>query len=307
MPDLYIADVSEHQGIINWPAYPSEAVIVRLNYGANYPDKQLGLNISGARARCRIRGWYTYLVAGQAPEPQADMLASILLSRGGLLPGEFVACDDEEGDGDQAPRVHAYFDRIHTRLHDAASQDWVYSGLYFARTHLGRLSGVHRWLAAYGSSEMPDQHDLWQFTSTAHMAGIGGNVDCSVYHGSIDQLAALIGGTMQLSLDQKRAFIRVAGQCFLGRHWSEAEHEAHAADIRDDGSNLEEVFQIIQDSSEGQAYANALMALKNGNVQGPTGPAGPPGPPGSPYDDTPIQSRLSTVEAELQAIKAAIK
>lgn len=239
--DLLLADVSEWQGIINWVAYPSLAAIVRLNYGSQWPDLQCARNIAGARARCRVRGWYTYLVAGQAPEPQADLLVHILQEHGGLLEGEFVVCDDEEGDGDQAPRVDAFLNRVHAALNESAGQDWVYAGLYFARTHLGHLSGRHRWLAAYGSSEMGDQHDLWQFTSSASVAGIAGKVDCSIYHGTIDQLLSLVGGDM-------------AGLTGDEHNWLEDLHKALPL-VRDVHNGMGGLMSITPDNPHPLAFA----------------------------------------------------
>jgi peptidoglycan hydrolase-like protein with peptidoglycan-binding domain len=62
-----------------------------------------------------------------------------------------------------------------------------YSGRYFARDH--GLQPVD-WIASYGTAEPPETHLLWQFTDAMTIPGIPGTCDCSVFHGSIDDLAA---------------------------------------------------------------------------------------------------------------------
>ena len=97
MSDIFIPDVSEFQGLIDWSNFGSDAAIVRINYGNSKVDAQADRNIDGARSRCLWRGWYTYLIAGQDPVVQADVLVKVLQAHGGLKPNEAVICDDEEG------------------------------------------------------------------------------------------------------------------------------------------------------------------------------------------------------------------
>jgi peptidoglycan hydrolase-like protein with peptidoglycan-binding domain len=51
-------------------------------------------------------------------------------------------------------------------------------------------------VAAYQASEPPGPHRLWQFTETYRVPGVGIS-DCSVFHGTIDQLAGLAHGGTQ--------------------------------------------------------------------------------------------------------------
>jgi hypothetical protein len=62
-----------------------------------------------------------------------------------------------------------------------------YSGRFFARDH--GLAPVD-WIASYGTAEPPEKHLLWQFADNFQVPGVG-RCDCSVFHGSIGQLAAL--------------------------------------------------------------------------------------------------------------------
>jgi hypothetical protein len=180
---LTIADVSQYQGIIDWAAYGAQnpGGIARIHNSVDV-DNFWQHNRDGLRANCKWRGFYQYLDGGADPAAAAHAFQATL---GPTLPGEVMILDLEEGAGDQRGRRTAWL---------AALQDeteWVYSGLYFARTH---LAGVKvEWLAAYGQSEPSDPHNLWQFTDARTFAGINGACDASVYDGTLAQLQALTG------------------------------------------------------------------------------------------------------------------
>jgi GH25 family lysozyme M1 (1,4-beta-N-acetylmuramidase) len=204
MTDLLIPDVSEFQGVIDWPHLGTDVAIVRVCYGDLHVDTYVDANIVGARSRCAARGWYAYLVGGRDPAAQADVFCRVLQAHGGLQTTEFVVVDDEEGSGDQSWRVNAFLARCDATLRTAqpGQEDWWYSGLNFALTHNLPAARGHRWVAAYQAGEpgaVP--HDLWQFTDAASVAGIRGPVDCSVYHGAVDAFLALIGGDPAMTLD----------------------------------------------------------------------------------------------------------
>ena len=196
MPNITIPDISEFQGDVNWAVFPHEAVIVRLNYGASKVDAKADRNINGARSRCKAIGWYTYLVANVDPVAQADVLCRVIQAHGGLKPNEFIVCDDEEGSGDQSGRIDTYLNECDKQLKTPhpSGEDWWYSGLSFSLVHNLAHSRGHRWIAAYGQGEPLVSHDIWQFTDASTVAGIGGAVDMSVFHGNINSLIALIGG-----------------------------------------------------------------------------------------------------------------
>jgi len=189
---VLLADISEFQHSIADPVYLrwSQAIVIRAAYGANHPDRswfggqRRALLLEGG---ARFLGLYQYLVAGQDPVAQAKAMVSIL--GGKLNPGEVVICDIEEGSGSQRARRDAWAHVIETELGDAP---WNYSGAFFAQ---GSGIAPVDWVAAYQSAEPRAAHTLWQFTDAFAVPGIG-TCDCSVYHGTIGQLAALAhGGT----------------------------------------------------------------------------------------------------------------
>jgi hypothetical protein len=191
-PSVLLADVSEFQPNIadatylNW----SKAIVIRAMYGSGHVDRawfggaRRGNLLSGG---ARFLGIYQYLVAGQDAVAQARSLCSLLKT---LNKGEVVICDLEEGGGNQSGRWAAWKHVVQTELGDTP---WDYSGSFFAgSTGIAPVS----WVAAYGSSEPSAPHRMWQFTDRYSVPGVGSS-DCSVFHGTIDQLANLAHGGSQ--------------------------------------------------------------------------------------------------------------
>jgi Putative peptidoglycan binding domain len=185
-PVVLLADCSEFQPDITDQIYLawSKAIVIRAAYGTRTDrawyggDRRAQLHNHGVR----FLGIYQYITASENPVAQALALAALI---GTLRPGEKIIADIEEGAGSQQARWTAYAKTIGTALGDAP---WDYSGEFFADAHA--LAPVD-WVAAYGSREPGAPHKLWQFTDAFTVPGLPSPVDCSVFHGSIDELAAL--------------------------------------------------------------------------------------------------------------------
>ena len=182
---VLLADVSEFQPDIVDTAYLrwSQAIVIRALYGTRIDKAWFGggrrdaLHAGGVR----FLGIYAYIRADQDVTAQAKALTSLL---GRLRPGEKVIADIEEGTGNQQARWVTWARVINAALGDPP---WDYSGLNYARDH--GLQPVS-WVAAYGPREPDPPHQLWQFTDAFNVPGVG-VCDASVFHGSIDDLAAL--------------------------------------------------------------------------------------------------------------------
>lgn len=181
---VLLADVSEWQPDIADTTYLrwSQAIVIRALYGTRVDKAWYGgarreaLHAGGAR----FIGIYAY-ITGEDITAQARALISLL---GKLRPGEKIIADIEEGTGSQQARWVTWANAVNAALGDPP---WDYSGLNFAAAH--GLQPV-TWVAAYGTREPDPPHQLWQFTDAFTVPGVG-TVDCSVFHGSIDDLAAL--------------------------------------------------------------------------------------------------------------------
>ena len=184
-PVSYVADVSEFQPDLADAAYLkwSKAVIIRAMYGSAHDDKAW---YGGARrdllhqGGALFTGIYQYVVAGQSAVVQAHALLDLI---GPLQPGEKLIADIEEGAGSQAGRWQAWAAVIKAATGD---QPWCYSDLDFAQAH----GLTPEWVAAYQKNEPAGAHLLWQFTNAYEVPGIG-SCDCSLFRGSVEELAAL--------------------------------------------------------------------------------------------------------------------
>lgn len=187
-PVVFLADVSEFQPEIADPAYLawSKAIVIRAMYGDAHDDQAW----YGGQRRAllhqggvRFLGIYQYLVAGQDVAAQARAFVSLV---GKLQPGELPICDLEEGSGNQWPRWETWKGIVGDAL---GVSPWLYSGLAFSASH----GLIPEWVAAYGQGEPSVPHLMWQFTGTYDVPGIG-TCDCSLFHGTIDHLAAYAYG-----------------------------------------------------------------------------------------------------------------
>ena len=173
----------------------SQAIIIRAAYGAHHDDRAW---FGGDRRKqlhdngIRYLGMYQYIVAGQDIVQQAKAFCNLVKV---MRPGEDLWADIEEGGGNQQGRWQTWAHVVHDSL-GWAPRD--YSGRFFARDH--GLQPV-KWVASYTTTEPPEPHMWWQFTDAFNIPGIG-PCDCSVYNGTMDQLAAsAFGGHVQPQKD----------------------------------------------------------------------------------------------------------
>jgi hypothetical protein len=186
-PGVLLSDISEFQPNIADAAYLawSKAIAFRAMYGTTVDRAWYGgarrddLHAGGAR----FVGLYQYLRAGQDAGEQAHALAGLV---GNLRAREKLICDIEEGPpGQQAARWRQW-SAVITGVYGAAAEPWLYAGLSFAAA-----AGLSpQWLAAYRNTEPAGNHLLWQFSETYPVPGVG-IADCSLFRGTIDQLASL--------------------------------------------------------------------------------------------------------------------
>lgn len=186
-PAVLLADISEWNPDIADAAYLawSKAIVIRAAYGDQHDDRAW----YGGQRRALLHsmgaqfvGIYQYLVAGQDGAAQARAFLSLA---GDIRPGEVFIADFEEG---QHAMLTAWYDQMLTSYgQDIAPYLWTYTGLDFGKAH-GALPV--EWIAAYGQPEPATPHKLWQFTSSYDVPGVG-SADCSVYWGTISQLAGL--------------------------------------------------------------------------------------------------------------------
>lgn len=182
--DTYLADVSEFQPEIADAMYLawSKAVVIRALYGTETDaawyggQRRADLHSGGAL----FVGIYVYLVQSESGAAQARAFRALV---GDLRPGEVAIADFEEGS-------HALLTEFYNEMLALGYNGrylWTYTGLDFGEAE-GALPV--QWIADYSAVEPSSPHTLWQFTETYQVPGVG-VADCSVFHGTVSELAAL--------------------------------------------------------------------------------------------------------------------
>lgn len=187
-------DVSEHQQEIDWNSVKAEEIdfaIIRAGYsgysnGESHVDKYFEKNIEGALNAGQNVGVYFFSQAINESEAreEAEFLLDIIKEYKITMPVFF----DWEPMYEESSRTS---DIDRTTLTDCCLEfcktieDAGYkAGVYFYRSlgyhhyELDRLKGLTFWAGAPG--DYPDfyyEHNFWQYTSTAKINGIEGNVD----------------------------------------------------------------------------------------------------------------------------------
>jgi len=193
-------DVSNHQGLINWPAVAKAGYSftwAKVSEGSSYRDAFAARNLAGAQAVGLLAGGYHFArCASSTPEAQAELAAS--LAKGVSLP--LVLDLEQEG----VPAAWSLAQRLDwagrflTRAdaltgHRAA----LYTGAWFLAHQLGGggalLSGRLLWLASYGVTSLAGPWQVWQYTSSGTVPGVPGRCDVSRTSLTRAQLAAYTG------------------------------------------------------------------------------------------------------------------
>jgi GH25 family lysozyme M1 (1,4-beta-N-acetylmuramidase) len=158
-----------------------------------------------AQAGFPVRIAYHYAHPGMGSQSEAHAFLAAIRAAGGLRPGDNIAIDAEEGNGE----VGAY---IHDLLHKSADAlgiagPLVYTGNWFIQEHHlddPHLAEHHLWDGVYNSgATFPaavgpwrgHQVVIWQHSNKERVPGFG-PIDGDLFGGTIHELAALgAGGT----------------------------------------------------------------------------------------------------------------
>lgn len=194
---LVVADVSEHQGQMDPAQYAGSSPVIILRAHNGYrEDNSYGTNVPHVYAETGIAscGHYGYLPAEVDALAAGVAFGQVVKKYGGLRRQDFIGCDDEEGTGDQSPRMAAWLAGAHSVLGEQAAQEWGYAGASFWIAHLTGARPAHRWIASYGVANAPALgEELWQFTDAQSFAGISSPCDASRYAGTLVDFMTVIG------------------------------------------------------------------------------------------------------------------
>lgn len=189
---ILVADVSEHQGTIDWDKFAKtiKAVIIRA-YNGSREDYQWKRNVAEAERLKVPYGVYMFSKAQSVEQSKVENAAFLKLLEG-HKPSYPVYLDRENTKdtnyGTHAKEVAGQFYTDITKVGYVAG---LYTGWNFYNTYMSGAKTDSLWLAAYGKNDgtVPYGYkptvalDGWQYTSVAVVDGISANtVDLSLFY-----------------------------------------------------------------------------------------------------------------------------
>lgn len=208
-----ILDVSRWQGSINWDAVKASGkidgvMLKTVSTNRKLSNRKDGLYIDPTfernYAECKRLGipvgvyYYTYAVSHTSADAELALLKTALTGKTFELP----ICVDVEDNKLKKLRKQALTDLTAYAL--ATIERWgfyalLYTGLNFGETRLymggAALRKYDVWVAAY-RDEKPTpawSFGMWQYTSTASVPGVSGNVDLSHAYKNYEKIIAKKG------------------------------------------------------------------------------------------------------------------
>jgi lysozyme len=207
-------DVSEYQGLIDWPhvSYSGGELafaIAKASEGHTLTDPQFARNWNGIRERGLVRGAYHFArphldgTVEAAATAEAEHMLSVLAGAGGLHAGDLPpALDLETSVGLSSAQIYEWV-ATWVKVVEAhvGARPLIYTG-FFWKDYLSDYTsawGCPLWLAQYSTApQLPrawSRWTLWQFTSGARVGGIDTDCDMSYFNGSHTELRSLcLGG-----------------------------------------------------------------------------------------------------------------
>ena len=204
-----IIDVSEWQGVIDWPSVIADDVslsIIRVQHGSTHQDLKYMENLQKCIAAGGKYAVYAYFAAVSTADAQVE--AQDFYNRtqqvvAGKQQPLFYAIDIEsvEMNGDVTQMragVEAYMNKLNSLgIPDSQIVLYIANHLYDSfNLNVSRPGAI--WIPSYGQNDgslansLKPTHlfDLWQYTSKGTVKGITGNVDMNT--GASDRFKALI-------------------------------------------------------------------------------------------------------------------
>jgi GH25 family lysozyme M1 (1,4-beta-N-acetylmuramidase) len=190
-------DISSHQGNVNFKAVRgagASCVITKATQGTTYVNPYFGRGqIRAIGAAHLVPGVYHYLdpAAGRTGAQEAAFFASTI-GRAGYGKGFIMpVVDVEETELSVTGTCHYLGEFVHTLKRVLGEKPMIYGSPYWLEEHLAGCSFLNHyllWDAHYGVSQpkipVPwSVFALWQYTSTANVAGVAGGVDVSKVRG----------------------------------------------------------------------------------------------------------------------------
>lgn len=199
-PVLKVIDVSEHQKTIDWTKVKNsgiDGVILRIGYGYGYEDARFSQYLAKVRALEIPFGIYHYSYAYNTDFARKEGEWTVQLLRKYKITDNafpiFYDLEQDDWGGHTMPTRASQYEQIARTYFGALSaagytNTYIYSYLNNMNTRLN-TSWLHArtaWIAQYNTKldyTFPNYTGVrgWQYTSSASVPGIAGNVDMNVF------------------------------------------------------------------------------------------------------------------------------
>ena len=199
--DVRGIDISHYQGRVEWERVRNARingdtlsfVIMKATEGVSLADEYFQRNFRNARRNDILRGAYHYF----RPEEDARRQARFFIQTAALEPGDLPPILDVEERGSLSvaelqTRVKQWLDVVEKEY---GVKPMIYTGRNFKDVCLNNkmFDPYPLWLAHYYVKEMTYNGTwaFWQHTDVGEVDGISGKVDCNIFNGTAEDLAAM--------------------------------------------------------------------------------------------------------------------
>jgi len=182
-------DVSKYQGVVDFERVKTAGisyVFVRATEGITYQDADFRSNYRQARSAGLVVGAYHFYETNDEPGAQLENFTSVAQLKAGDLPPVIdIEKLHHQDDSDLVESLKTLLRGLESHY---GVKPIVYSGLNFANRYMTGFGDYPLWLAEYEVAEPTLPHGwsdwtFWQWSQTAKVAGISGNVDADRYNG----------------------------------------------------------------------------------------------------------------------------
>ncbi len=177
-----IADLSHHQGNINWANASQELdfAILRVQDGSRVIDRQYKNYVAGAKQYGVPFGNYAFCRFVSINDAKVE--ARDFWSRGDKSAEFWIADVEVKTMGDMRAGAQVFIDELR-RL--GAKKVGLYVGHHvYKQFQADKIKADFVWIPRYGGPQPAYPCDLWQYTETGRLAGVAGNVDLNRLTGS---------------------------------------------------------------------------------------------------------------------------
>lgn len=189
-----VIDVSKHNGVIDWQKVKASGIygaIIRCGYGdniASQDDVQFKNNVKGCIDNNIPFSVYIYSYAktNAQIESEAQHVMRLIEPYKNNLSFPVYLDLEEKGTENGAVARARIFAKI---LQDNGYKVGMYANQFWWNNFLKGLDEFPKWVAKYSTTK-PNVKDyvMWQYTSTARVDGIKGNVDVSYFYGELENI-----------------------------------------------------------------------------------------------------------------------